>query len=598
MTHLVDNVDEVFFMIIKRRAITFAIITFLLLLGLIYRLADIQLLHTESFSDVKVNLIEESVRQRTQVMVLDQGRGRFVDRNGEALTHNYHPSLILFPFLKNMEWPIEELASILKVPKLNLLKAIEEMEDPIVFGEPEPFPLTEKQMEQINEKKIPGVFAVYRQSKVDRLVAEHLIGIIREDKDQVLERYKDKVEEGNLSVHTPIGILGLQKVFDEFLLPEGESKLLYHVDNQGGPLFGIDVKYTEPANPYYPISIQTTIDKEIQTEAEKIVTDAGLKKGGMVLIDIEENEILSMVSKPSLNHSNPYSDDGGAHNFLLQPQIPGSVFKTVVAAAAIEHNMITPNSEFNCDLDLYGDRDENHQMGILNFEDSFAQSCNYTFASLANELVKKEPDVIEQFSEKLGLIQEVGWKGNVFHFNEFNQLPLNKEGRIWGDQYEKSSEDAVSQTAIGQKEVKITPLAVANMMATIARGGEKKQVKAVSKILYKNGSTLYSFDDQEIEGEQLAPYTVMKLQQLLRKVVEDEKGTGRRFQTLGTEVAGKSGTAETGRKNERGDLVNKWFAGYFPANQPKYALVVVELDVLGSESVTNDIFYKIVDHLD
>jgi cell division protein FtsI/penicillin-binding protein 2 len=597
MTYLVDNVDEVFFMTIKKRAITVAIITFLLLLGLIYRLADIQLLHTESFSRNKVNLIEESVRQRTQVMILDQGRGRFVDRNGKALTHNYHPSLILFPFLKNMEWPIEEVASILKIPKVNLLSTIEEMDDPIVFGKPDPLPLTEKQMKQINELKIPGVFAVYRQSKLDTLVADHLIGIIREDKNQVLERYSDKVDEGNLSVHTPIGIIGLQKVFDEFLLPEGESKLLYHVDNQGGPLFGIDVKYTEPANPYYPISIQTTIDKDIQIEAEKILTDSGLKKGGIVLLDIEKNEILSLVSKPSLNHSNPYSKDGGAHNFLLQPQIPGSVFKTVVAAAAIEHNIVHQNSEFNCDLDLYGVPDKKHQLGVLNFEDSFAQSCNFTFATLANQLLKEKPDTIEIFSEKLGLTQAVGWTGDVFHFHEFSQLPLNQEGKIWGDKYDKAAENAVSQTAIGQKEVKVTPLAMANMMATIARGGEKRQVKAVSKILYKNGSTLYSFNDQKLEGEQLAPYTVMKLQELLRRVVADEKGTGRRFQTLNTEVAGKSGTAETGRDTDRGNLVNKWFAGYFPANKPKYALVVVELDVLSSESVTNDVFYKIVDHL-
>ncbi|MBM6619678.1 peptidoglycan D,D-transpeptidase FtsI family protein [Bacillus suaedaesalsae] len=585
-------------MIIRKRATIFIVITFLFLLGLIYRLAEIQLIRTESFSASKVNLIEESVRQRTQVMVLDQGRGRFVDRNGKALTHDYFPSLILFPFLKHTQWPVEELASILQVPSSEIIKSIKDIKEPIVYGAPDPVALSETQMEQINKLKIPGVFAVHRQSKVEDLVAEHLIGIIRQDRDQVLKRYADKVEEGNLSVHTPIGILGLQQVFDEFLLPEGESKLMYHVDNQGGPLFGIDVKYTAPANPYYPISIQTTIDKSIQEEVEKITTDTKLKKGGVVLLDIKTNEIVAMVSSPSLNHSNPFSSEGGAHNYLLEPQIPGSVFKTIVAAAAIENNIITPNRLFNCDLDIYGQIDD-HKLGQLNFEDSFAQSCNQTFASLANELVKHKPSTIEDFANKLGLIQPVGWNGDVFHFDDFNQLPVNRSGRIWEDDTDKSAERAVSQTAIGQKEVRVTPLAVANMMGTIARGGEKKQVKAVSKILYKNGSTLFTFKDQALEGEALSPYTIAKLQQLLHRVVTDPKGTGRRFQALDTEVAGKSGTAETGRENiQKEKLYNKWFAGYFPATSPKYALVVVELDVPGNQAVTNDVFYKIVDSLE
>ncbi len=585
-------------MIIKKRAILFVVITLIILMGLLYRLAEIQLIHTESFSSYKINLIEESVRQRTMVMVLDQGRGRFVDRNGEALTHNYYPSLILFPFLKHIKWPIEKVATILGVPITDLKNSIEHIDEPLVYGSPVPLGLTEVQMEKINELKIPGVFAVYRQTKVEKLVADHLIGVIRQDKDQVINRYPDKVEEGKLSIHTPIGIIGLQKVFDEFLLPEGESKLLYHVDNQGGPLFGIDVKYTEPANPYYPISIKTTLDISIQEKAEKIIVNSGIKKGGLVLLDIETNEILSMVSVPRLNHSNPFSSDGGGHNHMLEAQIPGSVFKIVVAAAAIENNMIGDNRKFNCDLDLYGKTDQLHQFGLLDFEDSFSQSCNYTFARLANELLKVNPDSLEIYAEKLGLIQQVGWKGNVFHFQEFDQLPLNRAGQIWGDVTDKSVDRAISQTAIGQKEVRVTPLAVVNMMATIARGGKKEQVKGTSKILYKNGSTLFSFRNQPLAGESLSPYTVMKLQQLLRKVVSDEKGTGRRFQSLETEIAGKSGTAETGKLNEKGQvLVNKWFTGYFPSKKPKYALVVVELDVLGVNSRTNDIYYQMVDAL-
>ena len=67
------------------------------------------------------------------------------------------------------------------------------------------------------------------------------------------------------------------------MLSEGESSLVFHVDANGGPLFGVDVKYVEPANPLYPVKVVTTIDKDIQEKAEQLVDKHGIKKGGIVL---------------------------------------------------------------------------------------------------------------------------------------------------------------------------------------------------------------------------------------------------------------------------------------------------------------------------
>lgn len=104
-------------------------------------------------------------------------------------------------------------------------------------------------------------------------------------------------------------------------MPEGEAKLLYHVAGDGGPLFGIDVKYTAPANPYYPVAIQTTLDKDLQLLAEEILDKNGLKKGGIVLLDVESNDLLAMVSKPDINSSNPF-EDGSAQNQNDHATIP------------------------------------------------------------------------------------------------------------------------------------------------------------------------------------------------------------------------------------------------------------------------------------
>jgi len=86
----------------------------------------------------------------------------------------------------------------------------------------------------------------------------------------------------------------------------------------------------------------------------------------------------------------------------------------------------------------------------------------------------------------------------------------------------------------------------------------------------------------------------MKLQKLLREVVVNQNGTGRSLQELPYAVAGKSGTGETGRMSGDKPLYNKWFAGYFPFDKPKYALVTVKLGTTGNTSGATPLFADIV----
>jgi len=566
---------------------------------LMFRLMQIQLFDTKSFSKHHINLIEASVNQRTQEVILDNGRGKFFDKYHNPISFHTIPSLILFPFLNNMDWDKEKVAKILGVSIESLLLAIKDAKEPVVFGDPDPFVLSNEQMEAINQLEIPGVFAVYKQFDRELTTAAQLIGILGENEKLLKERYPNK----KLPINTLIGITGLQKSFDEFLLQEEKTKLLYHVDGIGGPLFGIDVKYVDPSNPFYPVHVITTLDMEIQKAAEKIVDENQIKKGGLILIDIESNTILANVSRPSLNIEDPYTNDN-VKNFMFTQSIPGSVFKTVIAAAAIDYNLVPKNRIFDCNQTIYGKKDTKYQKGNLNFKESFAQSCNHTFGTLAKELAKIDEKIIETYSEKLGLINEVGWSGDVFHFENFTQLSDEDKGIIFISDEERMDPNYVAQTGIGQRNVRITPLQAANMMATIARGGKKEMVRAVSSIEYKNGTTLYHFQKKPLlSSEQLAPYTVMKLQQLLREVVTNEKGTGRMLNNLPYQVAGKSGTAETNRyidekhKSKDTELQNSWFVGYFPFEKPKYALAVVKLDTLSSEKSATHTFYDMVNFL-
>lgn len=558
---------------------------------LIGRLVQVQLVSTENFTKHNVNLLEASVVQRSQQMVIDNGRGGFLDRNGESLVHRKIPVLILFPFLKNMEWDSEQVADIINVPVESIEYRVKQAEDPFAYGDPNPLKLTDAQMEQINALKIPGVFAVERKYSLNEYPAEQLIGITGQNTAELQKRYPDK----DLLEQTVIGLTGLEKSFDEFLLPDGNSKLIYHVDAKGGPLFGIDVKYVEPANPFYPVNIKTTIDKDIQEMAENLVDQYKISKGGLVLLDLETNAVLAMVSRPNINKEKPFEDgSSGLKNMMISEQIIGSVFKTVVAGAAIDYELDDPTRMYDCSKKINGQPDLVYEHGMLNFTDSFARSCNNTFGTIAKELKEIDPNILEEYANKLSLVGSVGWNGNIYHFSNFKQLQEEQKGRVFLSEDAKNDNNFVALTGIGQHEVRATPLAVANMMGTIAKGGVRESVRVVSEVEYKNGNSLLPFEKQALPGESISPYTAMKLQKLLREVVVNENGTGRWFQELPYAIAGKSGTAETGIFKDEKQLHNKWFAGYFPYDNPKYALVTVNLGVYGDEGGVNGLFADMV----
>ncbi|RFU61481.1 penicillin-binding protein 2 [Bacillus sp. V59.32b] len=570
---------------IRRRMKGMAIFLIVLLLVLIARLVQVQLVSTESYSKHHINLMEASVNQRSQILKLDDGRGVFYDRYETPLAHEEIPTLVLFPFLKSMTWPSDKVAGIIKVPEQQLLDAIKEAKEPFAFGETKPINLTPAQSSAINELKIPGVFAVREKFYDKNMLAAQLIGTTTQS-----ESVKKKLHpERELSPEIRVGSYGLQKTFDDFLLSEGESKLVFHVDGFGGPLFGVDVKYVEPANPMYPVKVVTTLDKRMQEAAERLVDAHKIEKGGLVLIDIETNEVRALVSRPRVSKEDP--NHIGNKNMMLMRETPGSVFKVIVAAAAIDSEIANSSRTFNCNLRIDGSPDTEYEHGLLTFDQSFSRSCNRTFAELAQEMSVENPDILEQYAGKLGIKDTSSWTGPVYHIDPFLQFDTEESGVIWHNDDLKKDKKMIAKTAIGQQDVQVTPLAIANMMATIARGGEKEMVKTVSKVEFNNGTTVYDFPKNNLPGDTLSPYTAMKLQRLLRGVVTDPEGTGIFLKDLPYEIAGKSGTAQTNIEKKE---LNKWFAGYFPFKSPKYAMVAVSFDTNESTPGMTRVFADMV----
>lgn len=575
---------------IKRR-ITIVLICFICVMFLLLcRLIQIQIIDTESFTDRKINLIEKSVTQRTQSITIDDGRGRFIYQNGKEIAEEKYPVLIIFPFLQIKNGMLEKIAHIIGLSRQEIENQMKDKKNAFVLQRGTgPFRLTQEHMEKVNQLNVLGVVAAEVRLKQTGAM-NHLIGDVGENEQEFQKRYG---EVKKISKQTPIGISGLQQSFDEFLLTDGEAKVLYQVDRQGEPIFGKQAKYTSPGNPFYPVTIQTTLHKELQQKAEEAIEEGEIKKGGLVLLDVKKNEILAMVSKPSVQMKDKNLYKTTLENQMLTPHFPGSVFKTVVAAAVIDQNVNVFNRTFNCDKDLYGENRPQVMMGTISFKESFARSCNRTFSELGNELMQKDREVLETYVAALGGAEKVGWKGSVFHTAHFEQMPEEKGATIWRSEVNKNSNKAIAQTAIGQKDVRISPLAIANMMATIARNGEKMEVKAVEKIVYKNGTDFFTFENHTLNGKQLSYETVKTLQELLRSVVTAGKGTGAAFRSSPLSVAGKSGTAQTGK----GTKVNRWFAGYFPYEHPRYALVVVDIETDSNVNKVTPVFKDIVEEI-
>ncbi|MCA0986153.1 peptidoglycan D,D-transpeptidase FtsI family protein [Guptibacillus algicola] len=551
---------------------------------LIGRLIQIQLVDTDSFSNHEVNLVEASINQRTQSFILSDGRGTLVDRNGEPMRGSI-PSLILFPFLNEREWPIHKVSEIINVTPDELRRALQGKKQPFKFGKT----ITKNEMVKINDLRIPGVYAVYQPESSDRL-ASHLIGSVRTNPDLVKSKYPEKWNEGLVDQHTRLGISGLQLAFDPFLISEGESKLLYHADRKGNPLLGLDVKMFTNSDSFYPLQVKTTVDTDLQGVVESSLDQTNITDGGAVLIDIKNSNVLSMASRPTFDENNPLGD--GATNKMVKGYFPGSVFKTVILAAAYEAG-IPNNRTFDCNQNVYRDGPEKRELGVLDLKQSFAASCNATFAILAEELIKKDQDVIEKTAEKLGISSTVGWNDKLYHYDHFEQFPDESDPVFFKSEKDKGIRKAIDQTAIGQLNVKVSPLSLANMMATIARGGDSKQVRVVSDILYQNNTTFLSFQEKKNNSKPLPSDVVDELQGALREVVAS--GTGKSFLgNLPVEVAGKSGTAEPGGN---ADYDYQWFVGYFPYNEPRYALAVVDFERREKEYKAYQAFAKIVDAL-
>lgn len=302
--------------------------------------------------------------------------------------------------------------------------------------------------------------------------------------------------------------------------------------------------------------IRLTIDADVSKAAYEAL--AG-RSGCVGVYNYETGDILCMVSSPGFDPANPpevsADDKSGIYinRFLSSTFTPGSIFKLVTSAAAIETYSGLDEWSYDCvgECEINGEKircANGAHHGVQDFEDALANSCNCAFADLAQ---KVGADTMAEYAEKCGLTDSYNIDGifNVKGSFEFPETPLN-----------------LAWAGIGQYNDQLNPCSMMVYMGAIAGGGKS----VVPDIIY---STLGGSTDTK---RMIEEDTAMQLRNMMKNNVVKTYGEGN---FPGLDIYAKSGTAEVSGKNP-----TAWFAGFIENENAPYAFIVcVEDSGFGSQ---------------
>ncbi|KJK31115.1 penicillin-binding protein 2 [Paenibacillus sp. P2(2022)] len=513
------------------------------------------------------SLKEMSVRQRQEGIAIDTGRGQFTDRHGQPLTGGVVWTPVLFPDVDGRAASHgQELAKLLHTSKGQLLTQWKGLQSPLIWrdGRGEPVQIHPNEAGRLL-KLAPSLIELvpYAQRYRDLPNGRQWLGFM--------------YERGERASELPMGAAGLERTLEPLLSGVGETFVSRFVDAQRRPLTHVPLRVSAPSNSHYPLQVKTTIDLPLQEQIEKLTESNHLAEGAVVVLDAGNADVMAMVSRPFYNpaHVDPQQKTDWS-NRALKAVTPGSIFKLVTAAAALESGVVQPQEQFHCH-GAYGKyglscwKKEGH--GTLNLEEGLAVSCNSVFAHLGERLNAEQ---IQAVASALGLSRTVGWQDrDLAGLPQFRPMDHEEKGAVFGSHTNASDPGVRVQTAIGQRDVLVTPLQAANLIVTLLHDGQVHAPRIVKRVSYADGSTLLELPAHAAPLPQgsrsIRTSTAHTLREAMEQVVTH--GTGASLRNKTWKLAGKSGTAQA-LKNGR-PINHQWFIGYGPIERPRYAVAVL-----------------------
>ena len=393
-------------------------------------------------------------------------------------------------------------------------------------------------------------------------------------------KYERRYPEGPLYAHVTgfysvvYGREELERTANSFLVGQAPEALGRNIS---GYLAGEERKGDD---------IVLTLDSAVQKAARDALGD---RTGAVVALEPATGKVLALYANPTYDPAKladfdreaavaywERSESDRRNRALRELYPPGSTFKLVTAAAALEDG-VAPGDTFPDDPTYTPPQTSR---GIPNFGGglcnggapldlvkAMAVSCNTVFARLGNQL---GPSKLVEQAEAFGLNQE--WDFQL-RFAP-SQIPAELDP------------PATAQSAIGQRDVRVTPLQMAMIAGAIGNGGVVAQPYLIDRVEAFSGGTVRTFETDILEfpgtrgGRAVSEQTARDLTDMMVGVVE--QGSGGRAAIPGVRVAGKTGTAQVGE----GRNPTVWFTGFAPADDPQVAVAVVIPDGggVGSEA--------------
>lgn len=397
-----------------------------------------------------------------------------------------------------------------------------------------------------------------------------LTNSIRIDEDNQSREYV----YGDLFVHAlgyideRFGITGLEDEFDsELSTYNGFSNGIRNFINN----FDLKSAFENRDEEKVGNGIITTLDYNIQKAAYDAMGDL---KGAVVAINPKTGEILAMVSKPTYDPSNleqvieDANSGADTESKLLNRAIngiypPGSVFKTVTLAAALESNPDVVNETFHDTGKIeFADGTSlsnymNQAHGDINLQMAYRVSSNYVFGTLAIELGNAK---LKEVAERFGFNSRINGVGLSISQSSFPTLSEDELGNI-------------AQSGIGQGSVLSTPMQMAIVAATVANDGVLMQPKLVNKIVDKDGNTIKNIDNKALKEDVISSDVANTIKEYMGYLVSNNLYRWPAFE--GTNAGGKTGTADYMLEDGSEGIPHGWFISVAPLDDPKIAVAVI-----------------------
>ena len=486
-------------------------------------------------------------------------RGSILDANNEVLAHNIPVETVVADatHLNDREAVVDLVSRELDIPAKQLAEKLGSERRYIVIKREVSEPASRSLREKLRAKNLRGIYFEHDSSRIypNGSMLCHVIG------------FTDFEHRG---------IQGVEASMEEYLHGQDGYRFIEHnrVGQEIVPYRGQEHAPRDGCQVH--LTVDLNLQNIVENEIDAAMQEYSPQKATIILMRPQTGEILAMANRPNfdLNLRSEAKPEEMKNRAIIDMMEPGSTFKIVAAAAALNERKLRPDSTVFCENGLWnfnGTALHDHRaFSYLSVRDILIRSSNIGAAKLALSVGEQK---FYEYVRRFGFGERTGI-----------ELPGEINGLIRPPQ--SWSKISITRIPMGH-EIGVTPLQMTVAMATIANGGKLMTPRIVKSITTSEGKTVSSLSPAMLR-QVISPETAREIGDALRGVVSD-RGTAAAAAVPGFTIAGKTGTAQKVDPKggyEHGKYVVS-FAGYLPAEHPEFVGLVVLDDAHTSKPELN-----------